>query len=88
MKIAILAGAIIFLFATNSWAASVNTTRSNTFKIEQRGTIVTASTSISGAVSQIVYTTPATGDFVLTQVCVGLASGGVLLQVGASASPK
>lgn len=83
MRTAFLAAAIVGLFATNSWAASnLNLSKSNINREFPRGQFVTASTNISGAVSQIVYTTPATGDFVLSQVCVGLATGGVLLQVG------
>ena len=82
MKTSLLVGAIIGLFATSSWAASnLNLSKSNINRVS-RGTFVTASTDISGAVSQIVYRTPASGDFILTQVCAGLVTGGILLQAG------
>lgn len=83
MKTAILVGASIFLFATSSWAASnLNLSKSNVNRIQMRGTAVTASTTISGSVSQIVYTTPAAGDFLLTQICTGTVEGGTLVHVG------
>jgi len=82
MKTFLLVGASIGLLAVSSWAASVNTTRSNTFREFPRAALVTASTEVSGAVSRIVYTTPAAGDFILTQVCTGLATGGTLVQAG------
>lgn len=81
MKTAILVGSIIGLSATSCWAGSnLNLSKSNVNRTS-RGIYVTASTNISGSVSQIVYQTPATGDFILTQVCTGLATGGMLLQV-------
>ena len=83
MKTTLLVGMVIGLLATSSWATSnLNLSKSNVTRIFLRGTIVTASTDISGAVSQIVYRTPASGDFILTQACTGLAPGGTLLQVG------
>jgi len=83
MKISLLVGAIIGLFVTPSWAASnLNLSKSNINREFPRGSFVTASADISGAVSQIVYRTPASGDFVLTQVCAGLVTGGILLQAG------
>jgi len=82
MRTGLLVCAVIGLCATTSRATTLNTTRSNTFKAFPRGMLVTASTEISGAASQVVYRTPATGDFILTQVCTGLAPGGTLFQVG------
>jgi len=83
MKTALRAGAILVLLATNSWAsANLNLSKSNVNRIQTKGTLVTASTSIAGAVSQIVYQTPSAGDFLLTQICTGIAAGGTLVQVG------
>jgi hypothetical protein len=83
LKTAVLVCTVIGLFVAPAWAASnLNLSKSNVNREFPRGTFVTASTDISGAVSQIVYRTPVTGDFILTQVCVGLATGGTLLQAG------
>jgi hypothetical protein len=83
MKTALLVGATIGLFATSSWAASnLNLAKSNVNRAFPKGKFLTASVDISGAVSALVYTTPPTGDFILTQVCTGLATGGTLVQVG------
>jgi hypothetical protein len=83
MKTTLLVGAIIGLFATSSWAASnLNLSKSNVNRVFPKGQFVTASSDISGAVSQLVYTTPPTGDFILTQVCTGVVTGGTLVQVG------
>lgn len=83
MKTALLVGAIISLCVTSSLASiALNSSRSNIYRIQIRGTAVTASTNISGAVAQTVYRTPAAGDFLLTQVCAGLVDGGTLVQVG------
>jgi len=83
MKTALLVGAIISLFATHSWAtANLNLSKSNINKNFPKGKFVTAATDISGARAQIVYMTPVTGDFILTQICTGLATGGTLLQAG------
>ena len=82
MKLSLLVLAMVALAVTNAWGTTLNTTRSNTFREFPRTTLVTASIDISGAVSQVVYKTPATSDFILTGVCTGSASGGILLQAG------
>ncbi len=79
----LLVGAIIGLCAMSSWAGSnLNLSKSNVNREFPGASYVTASTNISGSVSQIVYQTPAGPDFILTQVCAGLATGGTLIQVG------
>jgi len=66
----------------NSWAASnLNLSKSNVNRVLLRGKLVTASTDIEAESTRIVYKTPAEGDFVLTQACVGRTEAGVLLQV-------
>ena len=82
MRTVFRVGAIVVLLVTCAWAASnLNLSKSNINRLS-RATLVSVSTTVSGAVSQIVYTTPASGDFVLTQVCTGIATGGVLVQIG------
>ena len=44
--------------------------------------LVRASVDLQGQASYIVYSTPADADFVLTDVCVGNAAGGVLVAIG------
>ena len=83
MKTHLLVGVIVGLSATSSWATNnLNLSKSNVNREFPRSMFVTATADIAGAVSQIVYRTPATADFILTQVCTGLATGGTLLQVG------
>ena len=74
----IRAVALIALLAPPAWAAtSVKSGKSNSSdRIIAK--LVTASTNVSApSDTQTVYTTPATGDFILTQVCVGAANGGI-----------
>jgi hypothetical protein len=80
MKTTLLAGAIIGLLATSSWAsANLNLSKSNVNLEFPSGTIVTASTDVSGAAAHTVLRTPPGRDFILTQLCGG--PGGILLQV-------
>lgn len=65
------------------WAASnLNLSKSNINREFPRTAVVTASADISFEIAPILYTTPADADFLLTQVCVGPADGGVLVQAG------
>jgi hypothetical protein len=68
--------------ASISWAATnLNTSRSNVYRI-QGAQLVTATASLSGPEqTQTVYTTPETGEFVLTQLCVSPVNGGIRLAV-------
>jgi hypothetical protein len=82
MKTVLRVGAILVLLVTCAWAgANLNLSKSNINRLS-RATLVSVSTTFSGAVSQIVYSTPSSGDFVLTQVCTGTSNGGVLVQIG------
>src|SRR5262245_60246681 len=77
-----LAAAIVVLSATSVWATSnLNLSKSNINRTFPRSKFVTATVDISGSQSALVYQVPPDGDFVLTQVCVGPASGGVRIQV-------
>jgi len=85
MKTALLVGVILGFLATNASATSnLNLSKSNINREFPKGMFVTASVDISGAASAVVYHTPPSGDFILTQVCTGLVSGGTLVQVGGS----
>ncbi len=75
-------GAMLLLCVATARATSnLNLSKSNVNRLIGRGSIVTASTTVNGRVSQIVYNTPADRDFILTQACVGTASGGILLEI-------
>ena len=84
MKTLFRVAAIVVLLVPCAWAASnLNLGKSNVNRLS-RGTLVSATTTFSGAVSEIVYNTPSSGDFVLIQVCTGISNGGVLVQIGGS----
>ena len=88
MKILLRVGVIVVLFVTCAWATSnLNLSKSNINRLS-RATLVSASTTLSGAISQIVYRTPSSGDFVLTQVCTGISNGGASSRSAASASRR
>jgi hypothetical protein len=71
MKTLLRVGAAVVLLVTSAWAQSnLNLSKSNINRLS-RGTLVTASTSVSATAGQFLYRTPAAGDFVLTQVCAG-----------------
>lgn len=83
MKKTVLVGATVGLFATTAWATSnLNLSKSNINREFPRASYVSASANITGAVSQIVYRTPPNADFILMQVCTGVATGGTLIQAG------
>ena len=84
MRTALLVGVIIGCLATNASATSnLNLSKSNINREFPGGQFVTATADISGAVSQLIYTIPPSGDFVLTQICTGISDGGVLVQASA-----
>jgi hypothetical protein len=81
MKTVLLAAVMTGLLLTSSWAATtVNSSRSNSSERLQ-GKFVTATAQLSGADdTQTVYTTPTSGDFILTQICVSPSvTGGIRL---------
>ena len=82
MKTFLRAVAVVVLVATSAWATSnLNLSKSNINRLAV-GKLLSASVNLVGQASFLVYTTPADADAVLTQVCVGNAAGGVLVQVG------
>jgi hypothetical protein len=85
MKTQLLVGAILIgLLPTAAFAAtSVKSSKSNSSD-RVRGRFVTSTTNLSGpSETQTVYTTPAKGQFYLTQVCASPANGGIQLDVTA-----
>ena len=74
--------ALMVLLVATAWAgANLNLSKSNINRL--RGSrLVRASVDLHGQASYIVYSTPADADFVLTDVCVGNAAGGVLVTIG------
>jgi len=83
MKRLLLAAVISLLAATNSWGTTnYNSSKSNVYLSVPDTTVTTASTNVSFA-GGVVYTTLATGDFILTQFCADpAATGGIRLQAG------
>lgn len=82
-SVLICATALVTLLAPAAWSGtSVKSSKSNSSdRVVAKN--VTASTNLSGASeTQTVYTTPAAGTFLLTQVCVGPVNGG--MQINAS----
>jgi len=82
MRRALPLAAIAALFATSVWATSnLNLSKSNINRTFPRTQFVTASVDVSGSQSALAYQVPPDGDFILTQVCIGPASGGMRIQV-------
>jgi hypothetical protein len=81
MKRSILVSAIAYLclIASSSWAASnLNLSKSNVNRNHLGGAILSANATLSGpSETQIVYTTPEKGDFILTQICISPVAGGM-----------
>ena len=61
-------------------ATNLNSSRSNIYRELPGTTLVSASTPLITTIDpQLVYTTPATGDFVLTQFCASSTINGIRL---------
>jgi hypothetical protein len=82
-KILTLALALVAVVATTSESASnLNLSKSNINRMfPDTAVLVAASTTLSGPkqTRTVVYTTPTTGDFILTQVCTSPVNGGIRL---------
>jgi hypothetical protein len=76
----IVAAISVAMLATNSWGSSnLNLSKSNVNRFSQ-GVLATSSVNFNGIGT--VYTTPADGDFILTQFCADpSARGGIRLTV-------
>lgn len=76
------AGLLVMMVVTISWASSnLNLSKSNINKA-QGAVFVAATVSLTRSdQTETVFTTPETGDFVLTQVCVSPVTGGMRLAV-------
>ena len=80
--VATIAGLLVVIVVTISWAASnLDLSKSNINRF-QGAVFVAATVSLAGSnQTETVFTTPETGDFVLTQVCVSPVTGGIRLAV-------
>ena len=68
-------------------ATNLNSSRSNIYRELPGTTLVSASTPLITTIDpQLVYTTPATGDFVLTQFCASPTINGIRLTATALGS--
>ena len=77
------AALLVILLATGSWGANnLDLSKSNVNRLETASQVVTASANLGASESVLLYTAPASGDFVLTQFCASPdATGGVRLDV-------
>jgi hypothetical protein len=75
------AAVLVVAMLSFAWAATnLNSSRSNIYREFPGTTLVSASTPlITTADPQLVFTTPATGDFVLTQFCASPTINGIRL---------
>ena len=77
----LVAAILVAMLATNSWGTSnLNLSKSNVNREFPNASITTASVNLGQAESAAVYTTPARGDFILTQFCASPdVTGGIRL---------
>ena len=80
----VMALLLVAMLSTNSWGSSnLNLSKSNVNRVRDfpNAAVTTASINITGPNdTEIVYTTPASGDFILTEFCASpQPDGGVLL---------
>ncbi len=74
-------GLLVTIASISLAASNLNLSKSNINRVGG-AQIVSATVSFSGPdQTQTVYTTPETGEFLLTQFCVGPANGGIRLAV-------
>jgi hypothetical protein len=72
---------VIMVVTISQAAANLNLSKSNINR-DQGAVFVAATVSLTGSnQTETVFTTPETGDFVLTQVCVSPVTGGMRLAV-------
>lgn len=84
MRKLVTAAFALIALGSIAWASiSLNSSRSNVYRTyPDTAVLVTASTPLSGPrQTQTVYTTPATGDFILTQACTSPVNGGIRFDV-------
>ena len=72
---------LLVMAVSIGWAATnLNASRSNIYREFPGTSLVTASATLSGpSETETVMTTPATGDFILTQFCSSDVNGGIRL---------
>ena len=75
-----VAGLPMMIVAGSSAATSFSSSKSNIYREFPGTRLVTASAALSRPnETQIVFRTPSTGDFILTQFCTNPVTGGMLL---------
>lgn len=80
MKAIAIVGIIAALWTADAGAAAINTSHSNIKNLVTKSNVTSASTNLTGQNdTQTVYTTPATGDFIVTTFCASVVAGGVQL---------
>ena len=73
-------GLIVGLWAVDAGAAAINNSHSNIKNLLSKSNVTSASTNLTGpSDTQTVYTTAATGDFIVTTFCSSVVAGGVQL---------
>ncbi len=75
----------VAVVATDSWGGSnLNLSKSNINRLQNSSIVITASGNLGASESVLIYTAPASGDFMLTQFCASPdATGGVRLEAAA-----
>ena len=80
MRAIAIVGIIAALWTTDARAAAINNSHSNIKNLLSKSNVTSASTNLTGpADTQTVYTTPASGDFLVTNFCSSVVTGGVQL---------
>jgi hypothetical protein len=80
----VIAAGLILSMVSMTWAATLNLNRSkaNIDRMAPGAQLVSASIWVGANQAQIIHTTAATGDFVLTQFCASPVNGGMFLLAG------
>ena len=78
----------VVALATDSWGGSnLNLSKSNINRLQNNSLVITASVNLGASESVLIYTAPASGDFMLTQFCASPdATGGIRLDASALGS--
>ena len=75
-----IAGVLVMAVSIGWAATNLSSSRSNNYRVFPSASFVSASAELSGpSETETVMTTPATGDFILTQFCSSDVTGGIRL---------
>jgi hypothetical protein len=79
----VIAAGLILSMVSMTWAArNLNFSKPNINRMALGAQLVSASIWVGANQAQIIHTTAATGDFVLTQFCASPVNGGMFLLAG------